>query len=764
MVVEPDAEVRETLVRPLRAAGHDVLEVASGADGWRSMASHPPALLMTDVGLSDVCSADLLRRMRDSPLLNTVPVVAFGNASTTPDLVAAAFDAGVVGYFVLPVSEAELLARVRATLAKRDLTSRLRASEERFRAFMDNSPAVAFIKDREGRFLYTNSVWRRQFEPEATDWFGRTEYDFWPREVADVFCASDRECLDRMAPIQLEESGPRHDGTERVWMVIKYPVPMHDDIAVGGMAWDITDRRKAEREVREYAALLDTAQHIGRMGSWTSDVATGALRWSDSTCALYGIRPDEFSGTFDQFMGFVLPEDRPGLVEALAAGDRGLASARGLIECEYRIRRPDGDVRWLFQRGHAEFDGGRPVRRLGMIIDITELKRAEVHSLRAQRMESLGTLAGGIAHDLNNVLAPILMSIDLLKASVSDPESRSAIDAIESSAERGASLIRQVLSFARGVDGQRVPVDLGRVVREVERIGRDTFPKNVELTAVPAADLWPVLGDATQLHQVLLNLVVNARDAMPRGGRVGIHVDNVVIDNTDASLNPETRAGRFVLITVTDTGMGITSDIRERVFEPFFTTKEVGKGTGLGLSTTLAIVRSHGGFIGLASEEGRGTKVTVYLPAAHQRGAPAGTDASPEKAPGGHGELVLLVDDEETIRRVGASILERFGYRVMTAADGARALSIYSVRRDDVSLVLTDLAMPVMDGIDLIRALRAVDPHLPIVASSGLAGGGTTRPSIPGADVTFLAKPYSADALLRAIRDALDNAREAGAD
>ena len=756
MVVAPDKAVRMTLAQPLRQAGHEVVEAPSAEEAWTVMKTRAPAVLLADMALPDVNGPELLRRMRDWPSLDGVPAVAFGRPLTPPHMVAAAFDAGASGYFVTPVSEPELLARVRATLLRRDLTARLRASEERFQAFMDNSPAVAFIKDRDGRFLYTNAIWRRQFHPEVTDWSGRTEYDFWPREVADAFVASDRECLRRLEPIQLEETGYSLDGSERTWLVFKYPVPMHDDIAVGGMAWDITDRQRAERAVKEYATLLDTAQHIGRMGSWTADAVTGEVRLSDSTCVLFGIRPEEFGGTVDHFLNFVIPEDRPGVLDTWMRVDEHSIDPDEVTECEYRIRQPGGEIRWMFERGHVEFDArGRPTRRLGMVADITERKRAELQTLRDQRMDSLGTLAGGIAHDLNNVLAPILMSIDLLRESTTDVDSQKTLDVLEASAQRGARLIRQVLSFARGVDGQRAPVDLGVVVHEVESIGRDTFLRNVRFTAASAPALWPVLGDATQIHQVLLNLIVNARDAVPDGGSIAVDVRNETIDDAAAALDPAIRTGSFVVVSVADTGRGIPDTIRERVFEPFFTTKAVGKGTGLGLSTTLAIVRSHGGFIGLASEEGRGTRVTVYLPAARQSHVPAGASLGAPTAPRGSGELVMVVDDETSIRRVAASVLERFGYRVVVAADGAGALALFRERLHDIAVVLTDIAMPGMDGVELIRVFREAAPDLPIVASSGLAGAAVDRPNLPE-DVAFVAKPYTADALLHAVRSAID--------
>lgn len=390
--------------------------------------------------------------------------------------------------------------------------------------------------------------------------------------------------------------------------------------------------------------------------------------------------------------------------------------------------------------------------------DISERRRMEQHLLRSQRMESIGTLAGGIAHDLNNVLAPILLAIGLLRSGESDPGRLQMLGRIEGSAQRGADLIRQVLSFARGVEGKPGAVNVALLARDIERIVHDTFPKNIEFELSAPANLWPANADPTQLHQVLMNLCVNARDAMPAGGQLRLALENAVVDQRQARLNPQAKPGRYVLLRVEDTGTGIPRELQDRIFEPFFTTKEIGKGTGLGLSTVLTIVRSHGGFITLQSEPEKGARFRVYLPAVVEQPKPP---SAPVEIPGlaqGRGEMILLVDDEAVIRDVAQRILEAFNYKVLVAGDGAEAVAVFSQHRRTIDLVITDMAMPVMDGPATVAAIRAIDPAVKIVGSSGLASHAEVTSTQGLALDGFIAKPYAAETMLSVLASVLHGA------
>ena len=388
---------------------------------------------------------------------------------------------------------------------------------------------------------------------------------------------------------------------------------------------------------------------------------------------------------------------------------------------------------------------------VGFVLDLTERKKLEQQFLRAQRMESIGTLAGGIAHDLNNALGPIIMSVDILKTKFQDDDSRELLEIIGTCASRGSDMVRQVLSFARGVEGRKMEVQIKHLLEDVEQMARETFPKGIQISSSIPNGLWTVSGDPTQLHQVVLNLAVNARDAMPNGGTLTLSADQLMIDAQFAGLNPEAIPGPHVVIQVEDSGTGMPPDLMAKIFDPFFTTKEIGKGTGLGLSTSLAIVRGHGGFIRVDSEAGRGTKFKIYLPA--QPDAVAATRAqSAPVMPRGQGELVLVVDDELSVRQITKQTLEAFGYQAIVAADGTEAIQLFALRRSEIAVVLTDMMMPTMDGPTTIQILRKIDPQVRVIAASGLS---TEASVAPLRIARFLAKPYTAQALLTTLEEIL---------
>jgi signal transduction histidine kinase/CheY-like chemotaxis protein len=465
--------------------------------------------------------------------------------------------------------------------------------------------------------------------------------------------------------------------------------------------------------------------------------------------ARYGIEPDAGGLTFDDWLERIHPDDRESAAEVR---ERHLTGQSPHYESEYRVVTPDG-VRWVQIRGSvvARAAEGTALRVSGTILDVTDRKQLEAQFLRAQRLESIGTLAGGIAHDLNNVLTPIMMATDLLRMQArDDAQMLTTVQMIEESATRGANMIKQVLSFARGYEGSPVELQPAHVLREMSRIVRETFPRTITVETAWPRDLWTVLADPTQIHQVLMNLCVNARDAMPGGGHLTLRADNVVLDEAAAAQIPDARPGRYVMLTVGDTGVGIPDSDRHRIFEPFYTTKEPGSGTGLGLSTALAIVRSHGGLIDFTSNPERGATFRIHLPALDQPGLAAGESAN-TLIPRGHGELVLVVDDEPSIRAICRRTLEAFGYRVVTATDGAEAIAVYAQQRGEVRAVLLDMMMPIMDGPSAARALLRMNPQLPIIGGSGLAEESMAPRAAAAGVQSFLPKPYSTEGLLQTV-------------
>ncbi len=369
-------------------------------------------------------------------------------------------------------------------------------------------------------------------------------------------------------------------------------------------------------------------------------------------------------------------------------------------------------------------EAGQPTGRLSICTDITKKVKFAEQFLRTQRLEAIGALSSGIAHDLNNILAPILLLAPMLRDKLADPNDAELLEMVERSAQRGATIVRQLLTFGRGIEGERVPVAVQHLLREMLGIMRETFPRDITIAPDVAADLLPVMADATQIHQVLMNLCVNARDAMSAGGRLTLTARNLRLSEQAAALLPLAKAGCYVVLTVGDTGHGIAPEFVGRIFEPFFTTKEIGGGTGLGLSTVLGIVKSHGGFVTFDSKVGHGTEFNVYLPAIINPDASVPPTAVAE-TPGGQNELVLVVDDEVSIRTTLCSVLESRGYRVLTAANGKEALEILHGHCAEIRLVLTDLMMPVMGGLALIRKALVLEPGLKFVAMTGL--GDTER-------------------------------------
>lgn len=503
------------------------------------------------------------------------------------------------------------------------------------------------------------------------------------------------------------------------------------------------DVTAANGQLREQAALLDKAQDAILVRKLDDTITF----WNASAERLYGWTAAEAVGRKES--------------ELLYAGESAFAAASAIVSEKGawigELRQQTKDGRPVVVEGHwtlVRDEAGEPKSVLAINTDVTEKKKLEAQFLRAQRMESIGVLAGGIAHDLNNVLGPIMMALDILRVRFPDAEGEQMIQILKSCAERGAGMVRQVLQFARGDKGERMSVQPGYVVRELQSVARDTFPKMIDVKVDAAADLWTIAADPTQIHQVLMNLCVNARDAMPSGGVLTLTAENVLLDAGYASMILHGRPGRYVCLQVIDTGTGMPPEVVARIFEPFFTTKPMGHGTGLGLSTAIGIVESHGGFVEVKSKPGQGTQFKVYLPAEVEKAATL-EPAPARKMARGQGELILIVDDEAAHRAIMGDVLTSYGYRVLTASDGAEACALYAMRKPEVDLVLTDLLMPIMDGAATVRALKCINGALPIIVATGeSAPGHLALAREAGADA-FLAKPYCTEKLLSMLRDYL---------
>ena len=509
-------------------------------------------------------------------------------------------------------------------------------------------------------------------------------------------------------------------------------------------AEDITQRKQAEESLVQFRTLIDK-----------SDVAIEVLdaktpRFIDVSESGY----TSLGYSREEFLALSPAEIVPDITPHMRKRIEKILDASGSITFESRHRRKDGTTFPVeIHANRVRLDGSFDVV---VVRDITERKKLEQQLYRSQRMESIGALAGGIAHDLNNILAPIMMSIRVLKDISHDPHAKDILKTIEASAKRGGNIVRQILSFARGLEGERSEIPPKEIVKELSNIVKDTFPKDIQLRFSVPNNTWMILGDPTQVHQILFNLCLNARDAMPKGGELTICFENCVLDKHAAAMEPQARSGRFVRISVTDTGTGMKRDVLKKIFEPFYTTKAVGQGTGLGLSTVVAIVKRHYGRVNVYSEMGKGTTFKVYLPAMKPAGRARKRPAEKTGLPRGNRQTILVVDDEPPIRKITQKTLAAFGYEVLTAPDGARAMAVYSKHKEKIDVVLTDMGMPMMDGAAVIRALTAITPDLKIIAASGLRSKNRMTKSLRGKVKYFLTKPYTAETLLRILRATLE--------
>jgi hypothetical protein len=676
-----------------------------------------------------------------------------------------ALKAGARDFVSKPFDLAEILVRVHNTLEVRLLhRSEILLNEAR----LENAQRIAGLGDWEHDYASGRLSWSAEFyrilgisqETTAPD-SGIFEKLVHPADLEWV----------RRQKMSAEEGLRRVDFEHRIVSADGSVRHIHQiaEVAVDDKGWvwresgtiqDITERKLAETALRDSEERFRFVARAVSDVVWDWDLPANSLWWNEGFLTTFGFAADEIEPSIDSWAAQIHPEDRGRVIGSVHRAVEFGAESWG---AEYRFRRKDSRYAWVQDRGYILRDpAGKAVRMVGGLRDLTEQKKMETQFLRAQRMESIGTLAGGIAHDLNNVLAPIMMSIELLKLDPGkDPRSVKILDTIFTSSRRGADLVRQILSFARGLDGTKTAIRINEVMGDLDAMISKTFPRNIRIVAEVPEDLWPVLGDATQLHQVLLNLAVNARDAMPEGGTLGISAANVTIGAPSPGAVREAPAGTYVLLQVADTGSGMPPEVRERIFEPFFTTKEAGKGTGIGLVTVHNVVKGHGGYVAVTSEPGRGTTFRIHLPA----DATLHTGAPLPKAteiPLGRGELVLVVDDEHSIRDITQQTLEAFGYRVLTAGDGVTAVGLYANPAHQVALVLTDMMMPVMDGSSTIQALRRINPLVKIIASSGIDLVDNLAKAAGQGVGDFLSKPFTAEALVRLVREVLDNPAGAG--
>jgi PAS domain S-box-containing protein len=623
----------------------------------------------------------------------------------------------------------------------------LRDSEARYRLLFESNPNPMWVFDLQTlAFLAVNQA--------AIAHYGYSKAEFLSMTLANIHPPKDIKALHETQSTLTQ--GQNYVG---VWKhrkkngsAIDVEVMAHTFSFAGEPAClvlvdDITERKQAEQKIREQAALLDVATDA----IFVRDMGHHILFWNKSAERLYGWQTAEVLGK--NAAELLHNEKTPSQFEAIQTTLAKEGKWQGELQ---QVTKSGKDIivesRWTLVRDET----GNPKSILTVSTDITEKKQLEAQFLRAQRLESVGTLASGIAHDFNNILTPILAVSQLLplKFPLLDDNSQQLLKILEGSAKRGADMVKQILSFTRGVEGSRTNVQIRHLLSDVAQVAGRTFPKSIETKTNIASDLWTVFADATQIHQVLINLSVNARDAMLDGGTLTISAENLWIDESYARMYVDAEVGPYVAIAIADTGIGISPEIIDRIFDPFFTTKEVGKGTGLGLSTVMGIIKSHGGFVNVHSEMGKGSCFQVYIPSNQVAETPASAN---EKIPIGNDELVLVVDDEVSICEIAKTTLETHNYRVLTASDGIEALALYAQYQDNISAVLIDMMMPGMDGSTTIITLRRMNPQVQIIAMSGLMVNWTLAQKRSLGIQKFLSKPFTAQVLLNTLQSLLDS-------
>jgi len=516
---------------------------------------------------------------------------------------------------------------------------------------------------------------------------------------------------------------------------------------------DIAKRKLVEEQLRANEERLNEAQHLARIGSWIWQ-PDGTMLWSETMFQLFGMSND-LSPTFEHFLTVVHPDDREQVKDSF---QEWIVSDHISMEMEYRLHLPDGSTRMIVAIGRIERHANGPVIcATGTCQDITERRKLEAQFRQAQKMEAIGQLASGVAHDFNNILGVIMMQAGLMSVEkdISSKLRDSAVE-IEKAAQRAGNLTRQMLLFSRQQAMRPHDIDLNDVVTNMTKMLHRILGEDVEMQFKLSSTPLVIHADAGMIDQILLNLTVNARDAMTTGGRLVIETSTVAFDEVTAPQTPQARPGSFACVSVSDTGCGISSEILPRIFEPFFTTKDVSKGTGLGLATVFGIVNQHQGWINVSSEVGQGTIFRVYLPRLTKPSNTKTAQLSPTSVRGGS-ETILLIEDDSYLRSSIRHALSSLGYHVLEAASGAEALEIWKLHHDKILLLLTDLVLPGgITGRDLAEQFLQQAPKLKVIYSSGYGVEIISKHAFLKEDINFLAKPFEAAKLAQIVRNTLD--------
>ncbi|WP_416669423.1 hybrid sensor histidine kinase/response regulator [Egbenema bharatensis] len=768
LIVDDTPTNLEVLLDLLESAGFKVVVAEDGERAIALAEYAPPDLILLDVLMPGIDGFETCRRLKAHPDTQEIPIIFLTAVSDNVDKVKG-LHLGAVDYITKPLNHEEVLARVNTHVRLQNLTKSLteqnerleqeiqhrqrveaereqafralQRSEARFRRLIEsNVIGVIFslmdgqITDANDAFLQMMGYDRADLESGNLNWQSMT-----PPEYAH---------LQQVALTELHETGVFttfekeyfHQDGHRIPVMVGGAVLDDAQQTIVGFVLDLTQHKQAEDKIREQAALLN----ITTDAILVRDLDHKIQYWSKGAEQVYGWQAEEVINQDANRLLYRLDSIKQ--LEAIEVSLMEKGAWQGELQ---QVNKQGKEIivasRWTLMRDAQ----GQPKSILTVNTDITEKKQLESQFLRSQRLESLGTLAGGIAHDLNNILTPVLGTAQLLQLKFpnADEQSRNLLKIVEANTKRGAELVKQVLQFTRGVEGKQAIVQVKDLIHEVKQIAAKTFPKSITLLTDVEPELCLVSADATHLHQLLMNLVVNARDAMPEGGTLTISAKNRLVDEYYARTHLDAAIGSYIEMSVKDTGTGMSAEVMDRIFEPFFTTKELGKGTGLGLSTVRGIVKSHGGFIDVVSQVGEGSEFKVFLPAVE---APMFPRIESPHLPNGNTEWILLVDDETQILTITKASLEAYNYQVLTANSGMEAIALCTQYQHKIAVAIVDMMMPSMDGPTTIQALQKIKPQIKTIAISGFVSNDKLREA-SGME-HFLAKPYTIQELLQTLR------------